>query len=64
MENTDFIDEPFTVEIRHGFALITRSSGRRAIPLHIFRQEYALAGKALAEFDAGHGVVQIRAGAH
>lgn len=49
----DFIEEPFTVRIVKGNAILSWPGGdRRAIPLDVFRIEHHRAGKALAEHDA------------
>lgn len=58
----DFIEEPFTVEIKDGNAILTWPDGaKRSVPLRVFRMEHARAGKILAEHDARKAeVVPIR----
>jgi len=51
----DFVDEPFTVRIKDGFALLTWPDGsKRGVPLRVFREEHRRASDVLMEYDRGN----------
>lgn len=59
----EFMDEPVECRIKRGVVYLSWPSGyRKAIPIDIFRRNLAAGQKALAEFDAKHGVVGLRRG--
>lgn len=60
MGRTEFVDEPFSVTIKAGNAILEWPNGdRRAKPLSVFRIEVERGLKALLDFDASHKVVRI-----
>ncbi len=59
--DTKLVDEPCDVAIKGAVAYCTWPDGeRRAVPLDVFRTNIARCQRALEEFDAKRGVIQLK----